>query len=67
MPSTWNWTQKFFASAASEQERAESCVQHGRKSTKSIGNRPSRVVKSSGLFDMSLKNLKSQNLGFLGF
>jgi len=35
---------EFFASAASEQARAESCDQNGRKS---IGNRPSPVVKSS--------------------
>jgi len=52
-PSTWNWEwgrcldTEFFASAASEQARAESCDQNGRKSTKLIGNRPSRVVKSS--------------------
>jgi len=48
-PSTWNWEglrcldSDFFVSVASEQAQAESCDQHGRKSTKSIGNRPSRV------------------------
>ena len=30
-----------------KQARAKSCDQHGRKSTKSIGNQPSRVVKLS--------------------
>ena len=32
---------------ALKQARAKSCDQHGRKSTKYIGNQPSRVVKLS--------------------
>jgi len=53
-PSTWNWEglrcldSEFLVSAASEQARAESCDQHGRKSTNSIRNRPSRVKLFSG-------------------
>ena len=42
------WTQNFLRQLpCSKQARAESCDQHGHKSTKSIGNQPSRVVKSS--------------------
>ena len=40
----------FFASAASQEARAESCDQRGRKSTKSIRNRPSRVVVKSSTY-----------------
>jgi len=64
-PSTWNWESirwldtEFFLRQwpCSKQARAESCDQHGRESTKSIGI--SQVESSRKIVDYSIKSIES--------